>query len=606
MIVQTLWGVSSAVLMGLTAFLLTFILTPIVRSVAVRVGWIAKPVEDRWGRRVTARLGGVAMFLGFLGATLAWVPIERPLGGLLLGISLVFALGLLDDLHRLPPSTKLISQLLIGCVMVISGIRIELIQWTWLSIPLSVLWFVFVMNALNLLDNMDGLAAGIGALAAGFCAYHAAMTHQWVVVSLGVILAGTCLGFLRFNFPPAKIYMGDSGSHVVGLGLATLALLGTWHRSTQLLSVLMVPVLVLAVPIFDTCFVTIQRLIHGQHPFTGGKDHVSHRLAILGLSARQTAIALYVVSALLGAVSIMSANLKLLQAVALWLLVLAVLVLCGRYLAEVKVYRVEPEPPPPVWTFEGERPATLIETMLLHKRRLVEILVDFSLLSSSYVLAYLLRFEGILSADLQLLIVHSLPILLLLKLGCFTGCGLYRGVWRYLGLSDILAICKAVTLGSILCALTLLYLWRFEGYSRAVFIIDWMLSFFAVAGSRVVERLLDEWIRAAGQRRIPVLIMGAGDTGERVFRYLKYEGGRERRVIGFLDDDPRKFKDRIHGVPVFGSRARLPELISVLRIREVLVAISDPPGELLQYVQRCCEPHGVTWKVVTAGVTDAA
>ena len=595
--------IGTPALAGVTALAVTFLMTPLVRSIAVRVGWVAKPIEDRWGRRVTARLGGVAMFLGFMAATIWWVPLGQPMAGLLLGTSLVFALGLVDDVHRLPPHTKLIAQLLIGCVVVMSGIRIELIRWTWLAIPLSVLWFVLVMNAFNLLDNMDGLAAGVGALAAGFCALHAALAQQWNVMVLSAILVGTCLGFLRFNFPPAKIYMGDSGSHFLGLSLAMLALLGSWRHSTQLLSILAVPVLVLAVPIFDTCFVTIQRLIHRQHPFTGGKDHVSHRLAILGLSARQTVLALYGVSACLGLLSVVSVTLRPLPALVMWLLVLASLLLFGAYLGKVNVYRVEPQPeaamPPRLL-----EPVTLIETMLMHKRRLVEILADFCLISSAYVFAHLLRFEGVLTGDLQRLIVQSLPIILAVKLTCFSGFGLYRGLWRYLGLSDIIAVFKAVTFGSILSALALLYLWRFEGYSRAVLVIDWMLTFLVVGGSRVVERLLDEWIGTVRGRGIPVLIIGAGDTGERVLRYLRYETKAGRWAVGFLDDDVRKQWDRIHGVPILGTRAKLPQVLEEHAIREVLIAITDPPGQLLQYVRACCESRGVTWKVVTAGVTD--
>jgi len=595
--------IGTPALAGVTALAVTFLMTPLVRSIAVRVGWVAKPIEDRWGRRVTARLGGVAMFLGFMAATIWWVPLGQPMAGLLLGTSLVFALGLVDDVHRLPPYTKLIAQLLIGCVVVMSGIRIELIRWTWLAIPLSVLWFVLVMNAFNLLDNMDGLAAGVGALAAGFCALHAALAQQWNVMVLSAILVGTCLGFLRFNFPPAKIYMGDSGSHFLGLSLAMLALLGSWRHSTQLLSILAVPVLVLAVPIFDTCFVTIQRLIHRQHPFTGGKDHVSHRLAILGLSARQTVLALYGVSACLGLLSVVSVTLRPLPALVMWLLVLASLLLFGAYLGKVNVYRVEPQPeaamPPRLL-----EPVTLIETMLMHKRRLVEILADFCLISSAYVFAHLLRFEGVLTGDLQRLIVQSLPIILAVKLTCFSGFGLYRGLWRYLGLSDIIAVFKAVTFGSILSALALLYLWRFEGYSRAVLVIDWMLTFLVVGGSRVVERLLDEWIGTVRGRGIPVLIIGAGDTGERVLRYLRYETKAGRWAVGFLDDDVRKQWDRIHGVPILGTRAKLPQVLEEHAIREVLIAITDPPGELLQDVRACCESRGVTWKVVTAGVTD--
>ncbi len=588
-----------------TALLLSLALTPLVRRTAVRYGWVSRPVQDRWGRRAIARLGGVAMYAAFILSVLCWIPLDRSVIGLLAGTTLVFGLGLADDIKRMSPYTKLLGQLLIGTLVVLSGIQVNLVQWgEWVAIPVSVLWFVLVMNAFNLLDNMDGLAGGIGAIAAGFCAIHAAMCGQWTVATLAAIVCGSSLGFLSFNFPPAKIFMGDSGSHLLGLSLAVLALMGTWQHSTQLLSVLAFPAMVLAVPIFDTCFVTFQRLLNRQHPFVGGTDHVSHRLAILGLSVRQTVITLYAVSVAFGIFSLVSVQLRLLPALALWLSVFTVLILFGAYLANVKVYRLE-ERPTEEETAQLPTTGTRIETMLLHKRRLLEILIDFCLICSVYVFAYLLRFEGSLSGDLQRLIMKSLPILLVAKLSSFAAYGLYRGGWRYLSLSDIMTIFRAVSVGSTVSALILLYAWRFEGFSRAVLIIDAMLTFLAIGGSRVVERLLDEWITLASARGKPVIIIGTGDAGARIVRLLKDEEPVNHRVVAFLDDDRRMHGMVIHGVPVAGGRDRLKELIARYGVREVLVAISDPPGNLLEHIRACCEPNSVAWRVVTASVTDA-
>ena len=573
--------------------------------IAVRCGWVSRPVHDRWGRRAIARLGGVAMYAAFLLSTLFWMPLDKPVVGLLIGSTMVFALGLADDIKRMSPYTKLIGQLVIGTVVVVCGIQINIVQWEWVAIPATVLWFVLVMNAFNLLDNMDGLASGTGAIAAGFCAIHAALSGQWPVASLAAIVCGSSIGFLAFNFPPAKIYMGDSGSHLLGLSLAALALMGTWQHSTQLLSVLAFPALVLAVPIFDTCFVTLQRLLNRQHPFVGGTDHVSHRLAILGLSVRQTVLTLYGLSLAFGFLSLVSVQLRPLPGVALWLSAFTGLILCGAYLANVKVYRLE-ERPAGDETVAMPAGATRIETMLLHKRRLLEILVDFCLICSVYVFAYLLRFEGYLSPDLQRLIVKSLPIVLVIKLTSFASYGLYRGVWRYLSLTDIMAMFRAVCVASIASALAILYVWRFEGFSRSVLIIDAMLTFLAVGGSRVVERLLDEWITLATARGKPVLIIGTGDAGVRIVRLLKDEEPVIHRVVAFLDDDRRMHGMVIHGVPVVGGRDRLIELIQRYGVREVLVAVSDPPGNLLEHIRTCCEPNSVAWRVVTASVTNAA
>ena len=591
-----------AAIAGLGAALLTALLTPLMRVIAIKAGWVSKPIQDRWGRRVIPRLGGAAMALGFLIPALVVVPLERRIVGLLWGAALAFLLGLADDLHRLRPYTKLLGQMLIGCVVVMHGVRIDLIPWRWVAVPMSVLWLVLVMNAFNLLDNMDGLCAGTGALAAAFCAFYAALSQNWAVMLTATILCGVCLGFLRFNFYPAKIYMGDSGSHLLGLSLAALALMGTWSNSTQLLSVLAVPVLLLAVPLFDTLFVTIQRLVHGRHPFVGGADHVSHRLAILGLSVPQTVLLLYGASACLGLLSVLSLVIQPFSVLVIVLLAVSLFVVVGGYLARVKVYRFEasadaaPESPP-------GKPVTRIETMLWHKRRLVEVLVDFALISSAYVCAHLLRYEGALNPARQELLVRSLPVILAVKLACFAGFGMYRGVWRYFGAADILVLFKATALGSILSSMTLLFLWRFEGYSRAVLIIDWMLLFLAVGGVRVVERFLDEWIKDRATQARPCLIMGAGDTGARVLESLRYDAGTRYRVIGFLDDDWRKWGSRIQGCPVFGSREELAPLLDRYQVRDVLIAMADPPGQLLEHVKQCCEPRAAAWKVVSAGLT---
>ncbi|MBI3010642.1 MAG: hypothetical protein HYY57_06650 [Candidatus Omnitrophica bacterium] len=595
-------GFSRVGFAGLTAFFLTLLVTPIVRRIAVLSGCVDRPAHDRWGRRAIARLGGVGMFLTFLVSALLWLPIDRSMISFLIGLALVFLLGFIDDLRRIPPYTKLIGQLLIGCVMVFNGINITLIPMVWLAIPLSILWFVLVMNAFNLLDNMDGLAAGVAGIASGFCLWHAVNSQQWTVAILAAIVSGSCLGFLRYNFPPAKIFMGDSGSHLLGLSLAALALMGSWHHSTQLLSILTVPTLVLALPIFDTCFVTIQRLMHRQHPFSGGTDHVSHRLAVLGLSARQTVTVLYVVSAGLGLLSVVSTQMKPLAVMALWLSVITALLLIGRYLAQVEVYRLEPPVGSPLTGSDAiPQKATLIETMLMHKRRLLEVLVDFLLICSVYVFAHLLRFEGSWDKDLQKLVIQSLPLILFVKLSCFAACGLYRGLWRYVGLSDIVTVFKATSLGSISSALALLYLWRFEGYSRAVFIIDGMLTFLAVGGSRVIERLLNEWISGASAQ-INTLIIGAGDTGAAVLRSIKCGGMNKRRVVGFLDDSPMKHGESILGVFVLGNRKMLPELVDAYHLQEILVAIADPPADLLEEVRACCQPRGLSWRTVSQSV----
>ncbi len=589
----------NAAIFGVGSYLCVLLLTPLVRSFAISVGCVSRPSQDRWGRRVVARLGGLPIVLSFL-ASAGWVVRHDPrMAGLILAGILMALVGLIDDLRGTHPYSKLIAQILSGCLVVLSGIRVDMAAIPWITIPLTIGWLVLVINAYNLMDNMDGLSGGIGAIAAAFCAWHALQTGQWPVALISASLCGATLGFLHYNLPPAKIFLGDTGSQVLGLGLGALALLGTWHQPTRLLGIVALPTLLLAVPIFDTFFVTIQRLSHGRHPFQGGTDHLSHRLVILGLTPRQVVFTLYGLSAAFGVVSVLVSRQNIMAVAGISLLVIGLLLGVGAYLAKVRVYtRVEA-------STMGSR-VTLIETMLLHKRRLVEVCVDFALIWASYIIAHALRFEGNLSSDLEGLILQSLPWIILVKIACFFSCGLYRGVWRYISLPDLVNILRAVITGSVLSSLVVLYLWRFEGYSRAVFVIDGLLLFVSVSGARLIEPLLNEWIRSSVSLRgaTRVLIFGAGDTGELLLQQLSMESLGTRRIIGFLDDDATKHGARIHGIPILGSRHNLGKVVKELAVGEILVAMRRPPPDLVQQIRSYCEENGLNWRVVTSAGVD--
>ncbi|MBI3318202.1 MAG: hypothetical protein HYZ90_03520 [Candidatus Omnitrophica bacterium] len=587
---------SDIILTALGAWILAVGLTPLVRKWAVSIGCVARPVRDRWGRRVIARLGGLPIALAFLLAV-GWGTFHDPkLVGLFLGGFLMLLTGLADDLQSLHPYSKLIAQILAGCLVILTNVQVK-VGVGWLIIPFTIAWLVLVINAFNLMDNMDGLSAGIGAIAASLCAWHAFQSGEGTTAVVSASLIGATLGFLRYNLPPAKIFMGDTGSQVLGLGLGTLALMGAGNHSTRLLGILAMPTLLLAVPIFDTCFVTLQRILHGRHPFQGGTDHLSHRLGILGLTTRQVVFALYALSAAFGVVSVLLASQKPLAIMGVWLLAVGVLLLVGAYLARVRVYAGAAHTP-------STPTVTWIETMLLHKRRILEVGLDFILICGSYVTAFTLRFEANITGDLELLILKSLPWLISIKMLCFFFCGLYRGVWRYTSLADLVNIFRAVTLGSIFSAITLLYLWRFEGYSRAVFIIDGLILFVALSGARIAERLLNEWVTASLHGSVPVLIVGAGDTGELLLRQLRLDAEPKRRVVCFLDDDPAKLGGRIHGVPIVGTRRDVGTVVQRHRVREIHIAMRTPPSDLIQQIQGYCEENGISWRLVKAATSD--
>ena len=578
---------------GLVALLLALLGTPILRPWSVRHGWVARPTQSRWKRRIVARLGGLAIFGAFIVPAVCWMPKEPLWWSIIAAATLMGVAGLVDDVLHIKPATKLLAQLGAGCLLVLGGLRIEL-PWPLWSVPLTILWIAFVANAINLLDNMDGLAAGITAIAAAFCLVHALWAGQFGTAVLSAALVGATLGFLVYNFPPARIFMGDVGSQFLGTALAAIALSGTWRHSTQLFTILMAPLLILSVPIFDTLFVALQRLVHGQHPFHGGVDHISHRLAILGLTEHQTLVVLYLLSLSFGGLSLIFLHLQPLTAAALILFSLSIFLLLGAYLGRVRVYEIQ--------RVAHSQPATtrggvLIQTAFMHKRRVVEVAIDFVLICGAYIAAHLLRFETALSADWQELIIRSLPIVVLVKLTLFFACGLYRGVWRYMSVPDLITIVKAVTFGSACSALTLLLLWRFEGYSRAVFIIDWMLLLLGIGAARLAERLLNEGFRRVGApapRR--VLIFGAGDGGDLVLRELRQNRQLNYRPVALLDDDRRKIGRTIHGVPVRGTRDDLGRIARQLQVEEMIIAIPSATDAQLAGVYERCIEHGVRWR----------
>ncbi|MBN2137123.1 MAG: undecaprenyl/decaprenyl-phosphate alpha-N-acetylglucosaminyl 1-phosphate transferase [Sedimentisphaerales bacterium] len=317
-------------------------MTLVVRAFAARTGLVARPVEDRYHRTVIPLGGGIAIFATMLVFMLAGAAAIRfvfmkghfaalaekanidpadfaaklsQLAVMLLAAGLLFALGLWDDIKRLGPRFKLVVQFAVAFMAAAwAEIRVEFfIQNSLVTSLLSAFWIVLIVNAFNFLDNMDGLSAGIAAIAASILFTAAAMSGQVFVAGLALIFIGALLGFLVFNFPPAGIFMGDAGSMVVGFFVAMLTLRTTYYhqaRSGQWYPVLL-PLVVMAVPLYDFLSVTALRISQGNSPFVGDTQHFSHRLRKRGLTDTQTALTLYLATLCtgLGAVILYGASL---------------------------------------------------------------------------------------------------------------------------------------------------------------------------------------------------------------------------------------------------------------------------------------------------------
>src|SRR6266852_7192799 len=582
------------------SIMFALVLTPVVRAFARRFGAVAKPKTDRWHKKPTAMLGGVAIWLSVVIAYLLFIP-HTPYGWVILkASSFLFLVGLIDDLIHTKPYQKLIGQVLGSAFVVYYGLSLPWTHSLSLNMALTIFWLIGITNAVNLLDNMDGLAAGIAILAAGFLALSFINNGQLTDALMLAAFAGALLGFLIYNSNPASIFMGDCGSMFVGFFLASSALVNvSGGRSRSFLPVLAVPILVLFIPIFDTTFVTILRKLSGRAASQGGRDHTSHRLVALGMSERRAVWLLYGLAGLSGLLAIAVRSSKADVSLALVAGFTLALTLLGVYLAGVKGYD-EVEQAMAV----GEKPfAFLVD--FSYKRRIFEVLLDIVLIMLAYWAAYAIKFEPFSNSPAWKLFLRTLPVLVVVRLAAFLFFGVYRGIWRYTSMDDLMAFAKAVAAGSILSMLIILFKLRFQGFSRAVFLIDALVMLMLLAGSRMTFRLFRQVLPVAnGGAGRRVLIYGAGDAGELLLRELVNNRDLRCSPVGFMDDDPMKQGKVIHGFRVFGGNGLLKKVIDQHRVEQVLISTPRLSAERTNEILRECEAHNIEVKRMSIRIED--
>jgi UDP-GlcNAc:undecaprenyl-phosphate/decaprenyl-phosphate GlcNAc-1-phosphate transferase len=577
---------SSKLLAVAGAFVLALGLTPLVKMLAQHRGFVARPKTDRWHKKPTAMLGGLAIWLAVLICYFFFVP-HTTYGWVIIRAStFLFLVGLIDDLIHIKPYQKLIGQVLGAAFVVYYGLSLPWTTSQPVNVALSIFWLIGITNALNLLDNMDGLAAGISVIAAGFLALSFLNTGQLNEALMLVTFAGALLGFLIYNSNPASIFMGDCGSMFIGFFLASSALVNvSGGRSRSFLPVLAVPILILFIPIFDTTFVTILRKLSGRAASQGGRDHTSHRLVALGMSERHAVWMLYAFAGLSGVVAVVVQRVKLdvsLAAIAGFTILLTLL---GVYLSGVKVYDPTDEE-----KALKEKPLYAFLVDVSYKRRVFEVLLDVILIILSYWSAYAIKFGPFSGSPAWTLFIRTLPVLVFVKMASFLVMGVYRGLWRYTSVNDLIVFAKAVILGSIGSVLVLLFAFRFAGFSRTIFVLDAVLMFLFLAGSRMAFRLFRQLLPAGtspnGRR---ILIYGAGDGGELLLRELLNNRALELSPVGFLDDDPAKRGRVLHGLRVFAGNGDLGQVCRQQEVDEIVISSLKMSEERVQELVENCK-----------------
>jgi UDP-GlcNAc:undecaprenyl-phosphate/decaprenyl-phosphate GlcNAc-1-phosphate transferase len=568
-------------------------LTYLVRGAARRYGFVAAPKADRWHKKPTAMMGGAAIFLTTILIYLLFIPKTTESLVIVGGSSFMFLVGLLDDILNIKPYQKLVGQLIGAAIVIGFGLTLPWTGYDIFDIALTLVWLIGITNAINLLDNMDGLAAGISAIAAFSLAIAFGTSGQLNELIFITAFIGALIGFLVFNFNPASIFMGDCGSLFVGFLLASSVLMNqVGGRSRGVLTILAVPALILFVPIFDTTFVTILRKLWGRKASQGGRDHTSHRLVALGLSERNAVLMLYGFAILAGGIALVVNTLEVTQSIALIAGFTVVLTIIGVYLAKVKVYKEQDEE-----LALQDNAAFGFLLNLSHKRRVFEVMLDVILISLSYYAAYILMFGSFEESGTWKLFIKSLPILIVLKLFAFLFVGVYRGIWRYTGIRDFVTFFKGVVIGSVLSIIAVLLFYRFQNFSRAVFVLDGLILFSVISASRMTFRLFRHLLPtpSSGEGR-NVLIYGAGDGGEMILRELKNNPDWEYKPIGFVDDDPLKKDKVIHGLKVHGGNGSLETICRQNEIQEILVSFRNLSPERLREVRNICDSANISLK----------
>ena len=439
-----------------SGFLSSLILIPLIRKIAIYYNLVSTPKESRWHKKPTPILGGIGIFVPWIITCICFKEyvdwnLHKEYLMLIVCASIIFLLGLMDDIREIPPQKKLAGEIIIASAAIFFGFHLK---WTGSSVVnmlFSFFWIVGITNAFNLLDNMDGLAAGIAIISGTFILIVNYYTHGSLNLSdpsvfLTLILLGPLIGFLIFNFNPASIFMGDAGSLFIGFLLSILAIKGpslpTKKEPLSLISTIGIPILILFIPIIDTAFVSVMRKLFGRPIYKGGKDHSSHRIVAIGFSERAAVLILYTFSIVSGLMAIVINYMSIWIGIVLAILFIMSVLFFWIKLATVKVYTVDSSP---------------FIIKLSHNRKVFEIILDFILITISYYIAYLLRFESDIKYKIGTFI-RSLPIVVATQMIFLYVLGIYRGIWERISIRELHNYIWAVSLGTFSAMIVLLFL----------------------------------------------------------------------------------------------------------------------------------------------------
>jgi UDP-GlcNAc:undecaprenyl-phosphate GlcNAc-1-phosphate transferase len=577
-------GAATAVLTFLAGALVSVAGGALVRRTAIRAGAVVPTRPDRWHRTPTPTFGGVAIMAGLIAGAALGGGLTFAAAPILAAVAALFVIGWYDDVAPLSALAKMVNSLAVAAFFALTLSTFESTPTHAALTMAAIVWFGGLDNAINLLDNMDGLAAGVTAIATLALAVTFSAELGGAVVVLPVALAGALLGFLVWNRHPAKLFMGNCGSLAIGglgaaIGLTAVARAGTLTSAAA-------AALIFIVPLVDTTFVVLLRRLAGRSTTRGNVDHMSHRLVAAGFSETGAVGLLYGVG-ILGAGAGYAIHA---YGASAWPLAAAVAVgvlMMALYLARLPAYAGE--------DFRALQSAPFAPLLadLTFRWHAGEVLLDLVLIATSYYAAYRIRFEGEALTTFLPGFAASLPAILGCQMAALYVSGLYSRMWNTFGLHDVATVLRGVATGCVLSVLAVTYLYKFERFSRGVFLIDAVLLTAAILATRSSFRIIGRIAARSSPHKTRVAIYGAGARGQLLVREMLSNPSWDRNPVAFIDDNAAIHAQRILGVPVRGCLEDLDAVLPRVRIEEVVLSSPAITSSTETRVREICGAHGV-------------
>ena len=580
--------------MLLAAFAIAAGTIPLARRLALRLGISAHRASVASGEEQIPVFGGTSIVVGIVASMAMFGTLP---GWLVFAAVSLWIVGAIDDARELRPREKLAAQVIVAIAVVVALPRFALTPWPAADFAIAVFWLVASSNAFNLIDGLDGLAAGTGIIVALAIAATGIVHHDSLLAAEGLAIAGSLAGFLVFNFPPASIFMGDAGALPIGLLLGAMSLHAGMLVHNSHLTKYAYPLLVMLMPMLDTGIVSVTRLATGNAISRHGLDHSHNRLLSLGLSERSTIAVGWAIAAV-GALCAVTASLLPHP----YLLTMLPFAMVAAAIIALFMMDLTFDTNPPGLAYGYVQGVARVILSFGYKRRIAEALVDVALISGAYLGANLLRRNFVIDDYIVNALTYSLPGVMLATYPAFLMAGVYRGIWRYTGLSDGIRFANAAVLAGVFMVPASMILPIYLSGSILVLYVILLFNLLVVTRSSFQSlRRAVAYLAAPTERMI---VVGAGRTGTAAATYLFSERGRAVRLVGFVDDDAFKLGKLVHGQRVLGTCADIEQVYRSSPFDQMLVADDQISHDRLERLSAFANRHDIPLRRFTIALSE--